>query len=125
MPEELVNIHVPGPCPQIFDSGDLQQNLSICIATELPSGANALTQDHSESTDSQDPVLEGQRPTIRGGGPSRGRLQKGNESSAESNTRNIVMRTLKETCLYRSTGREKVDADLVQSPRSLFFLTVS
>lgn len=41
-PHELANIHVPGPCPQIFDSGGLQQSLSICIPTELPSDANAL-----------------------------------------------------------------------------------
>lgn len=123
MPEELVNIHVPGPCPQIFDSGGLQQNLSICIPTELPSGAGALAQHHSESTDWQDPVLEGQRPGIRGGGPSGGRLQKGNGSSAESDTRNTVMRALKETRLYRQTGREEVDADLAQVESRIFVLS--
>ena len=74
--------------------------------------------------------LQGQRPSIRGCGPSRGRLQKGNESSAESNTGNTVMRTLKETCLYRQTGREKVDADLVQTESKIFvfsycFLVIS
>lgn len=43
-----------GPAPQIFDSGGLQQSLSISIPTELPSDANALARGHSESTNSKD-----------------------------------------------------------------------
>lgn len=52
-------MHIPGPHPQRFDSGGLQQSLSICIPNKLPSDANVLVQDHSESTDTKDPVAWG------------------------------------------------------------------
>lgn len=45
--------------------------------------------------------------------PAEADFRKETKNSAKSNTRDTVMRTLKEICLYRETGREKLDPDLV------------